>query len=477
MKKILLMTIAAGLLFGNSGCKKSFDLLPSTSLPAEEAIQSEADLQLALNGVYEMITVDYGGYSSDYTLYADCTGGDVSSPNDNGQITPFIKFEINQTHKSTDDMYFALYEPIAFANMALAAAANLEQTAEVVRLTGELKGIRAILHLSAASAYAQIPTVSGTDLDAANSGIVIANEVYAPNQKFARATLNETYTFITEELKEVMGLLNTSAGKAKLVGGVNYWAAEAALARAYLYLGKYQEAYNAAVDVINNGGYKLFTHENFIASWKEEGADEVIFEVTNGDNYNVQRNSLGYYTNPDGYAEVGASAAMLVANAALSDNDIRKSAITERATANGAYKGYYTIKYMGKNGATNALYNNNPRVFRLAEMYLIAAEAAVKGGSTAINADKYYNDLRRSRYATGTYADATGVTIDQILEDRRVELFCEGHRMFDLKRNNKSVPNWNATQTKQPNDNKLVLPIPLSELDISAPLLVQNPGY
>ncbi|MDR0907932.1 MAG: RagB/SusD family nutrient uptake outer membrane protein [Rikenellaceae bacterium] len=474
MKKILLMTIAAGLLFGNSGCEKSFDLLPSTSLPAEEAIQSEADLQLALNGAYEMITVDYGGYSSDYTLYADCTGGDVASPNDNGQITPFIKFEINETHKSTNDIYFALYEPIAFANMALAAAVNLEQTAEVVRLTGELKGLRAILHLSAASAYAQIPTVSGANLDAADSGIVIANEVYAPNEKFARTTLNETYTFITEELKEAMSLLNTAEGKAKLVGGVNYWAAEAALARAYLYWGKNSEAYAAATDVIANGGYTLLTYDNYIASWKTEGASEVIFEVTNGDNYNVQRNSLGYYTNPDGYAEVGASPAMLAANAALSDNDIRKSAITERATATGAYKGYYTIKYMGKNGATNALYNNNPRVFRLAEMYLIAAEAAVKSGS-ATDAAKYYNDLRRSRYAADTYTDAAGVTIDQILEDRRVELFCEGHRMFDLKRNNKPVVTSN--NTLQPNDNKLVLPIPLRELDISAPLLVQNPGY
>ena len=157
----------------------------------------------------------------------------------------------------------------------------------------------------------------------------------------------------------------------------------------------------------------------------------------------------------------------------MDDNDIRKQSISLRSNA-GANEGYYTIKYMGRDGTT--IYSSNPRPARLAEAYLIASEAAVKGGSTQANADKYYNDLRRERYAPGTYTDAANVTLDDILDERRVELFCENHRLFDLVRNNKPVVRYDAAETYQPDNDLLVHPFPLRETDVN-PDLKQNPGY
>lgn len=469
--------IGAGLLLGNVGC--NYDLLPSTELPALESIQNEDDLQMAVYGAYEMITVDRGGYASDYTLYADAVGGDTYWGGNNGHITPFMTFSVDYTHSLTDYIYFAMYEPIAFANMAIAAGEALEQTPGVVRLVGELKAMRAIMHLDIARVYAQVPTLTGINMDAANSGIVIVDRVFPSNQQFTRSTLTETYSFIVNELKNAMTALNTAEGKDKKIGGLNYWSAEAALARAYLYLGDWGNAYTAATNVINGRAYTLYTHDNYLDQWKSDGPSEVIAEFTTSDNSknNPQRNSLGGYTNPEGYAEVAASTYFKAYITSVNDNDIRKQSVTERTSATGnPNTAWYTIKYTGKTGSGSPTYNNNARIYRLAEMYLIAAEAAVKAGQGA-NADKYYNDLRRSRYAEGTYTDVTGVTVNDILEDRRIELFCEGHRMLDLKRNNLPVPDANdATKTRPANDNLLLIPYPIKELDVS-PGLVQNPGY
>jgi hypothetical protein len=475
MKKILYTIVGAGLLFANIGCADKFERKPSTSLTNEKAIVDEESLQLAVFGVYEMFTVERGGYASDFLLYADCTGGDATTGYNYGQISPLYSFGVDYTHNITGSMYDALYKPIAFANMAIEAAAKLEQTAQVKRLTGELIAARAILHFDAARVYAQLPTVNGVNMDAANSGVAIVTKTYPRpvDAKFKRSTLTDTYKFVVDELKSALTMLDTSAGKAKKLGGINYWTVESALARAYLYLGDWANAYAAATDVIAGSGYTLFTHDNYLTEWVKEGSSEFITEFTTSSATTLntaQWNSLGSYTYPSGYFEVVASSAFSDLVQALDDNDIRKKSLVDYDGAFG------TIKYLGKTGATNRIYENNPKIFRLAEIYYIAAEAALKNSDNT-NALKYYNDLRRSRYAAGTYTDATALTLSDILEDRRVELFCEGHRMWDLKRNNLPIPDHSdATKTKQANDNLLLLPIPLRELDISTEM-VQNPGY
>lgn len=471
MKRILYLLITAGLLL-TSSCSDELNQSPTTELPAGEAIKNLDDLQLAINGVMEMLVYKRGTYASDFTLYADGKGGDVQPIGDNGQFTPVEKYELTKTSVIVSSMYNGFYEALAFANMALDAGQKLGLTTdEYKNLEGQLIAIRAIVHFDIARAYAQLPTLSGVDMNRANSGIVISNAVYPVNTKFKRSTLQETYNFIISELEKSLPMLPTG----KISGGVSVWGAKAILARAYLYTGDNAKAYNTAVDVINNSGAKLFTSDTYIDSWSKVGADETLIEILTSDNIlnNPQRNSIGYYTNPDGYAEVGATQGMIDILNSLNDNDIRKKTITERSSTSGTRPGYYTIKYTGQSNAATPLYTNNPKLIRLAEVYLIAAEAALKSGD-ANNALKYYNELRKSRYATG-YTDATTVTIDNILNERRIELFCEGHRLFDLVRNNKPVTSYSMT-TRQPNAFDIICPIPQSETDIN-PELEQNPNY
>lgn len=118
---------------------------------------------------------------------------------------------------------------------------------------------------------------------------------------------------------------------------------------------------------------------------------------------------------------------------------------------------------------------NNPKIIRLSEVYLIAAEAAVKTGDAA-KAAGYINTLRQNRI--DGYADVASVTIDDVLWEYRVELFCENQSTFCYWRNKKSVHVDQASGEKDINydDYRTILPIPQREIDYNSGVK-QNSGY
>ena len=109
-------------------------------------------------------------------------------------------------------------------------------------------------------------------------------------------------------------------------------------------------------------------------------------------------------------------------------------------------------------------------MIRLSEVYLIAAEAALQQGEDAVG---YINELRSNRISG--YEGESEVTLEEILDERRKELFAEGQIAFDFWRNGKTVTN--GSFTVQATDYKTVLPLPIEEIDLSRGALVQNPGY
>ena len=134
----------------------------------------------------------------------------------------------------------------------------------------------------------------------------------------------------------------------------------------------------------------------------------------------------------------------------------------------GTEAGYYPAKYPGREGN---MYVNNPKIIRLSDVYLIAAEAAFKTGGDAAS---YINTLRQNRIEG--YTDVTSVTLEEILFERRVELFAENSMAFDYWRNKMSVNNFYVGEVKY-NDHRVILPIPQDEINIAPDVLVQNPGY
>lgn len=110
----------------------------------------------------------------------------------------------------------------------------------------------------------------------------------------------------------------------------------------------------------------------------------------------------------------------------------------------------------------------NIPVIRLAEMYLIRAEANVELGTET--GDTPLNDLNQLRARASAEPLKGAVTKEMVLNERVLELAFEGFGVHDVVRTKGQVDgfNWDA--------NELVMPIPQAEMDTN-PLMNQNPGY
>lgn len=477
MRKLYILILAVIAM----GCSSQLDQFPSDKLPTSQSIETLTDLEFAVNGVYEAL-IDNHSYVGDFGLYADCKGGDLTFIDDPNHLQPNIIFQTDQNSEEADEFYFNFYRAIARANHVLAAAPNVsDKDSDMDKyndLVGQLHGMKALVHFDLARLFAQLPNVAA-DMNAANSGIVISDEVFVAkdNPTFKRSTLQETYNYIKTTLGKALPLLT----KDENLGRFNYWAAMSMKARLHLYLEEYNDALAAAIEVINNtAGYRLIQRDEFIGIWEKQNqagaAPGFIFEILVDDQTSAQRESLGYFTNPDGYAEAAATDEFKDTMRA-DMNDIRAYSIDTIADNTGNNGGWYTIKYRGRPGAVAPLYVNNAKVFRMEEIYYIAAEARLMGGDapSAMDAVDYYNAVRQERI--DDYEDADDVTIDDILHERRLEFFCENQRMFDLVRHKRS---WDHIHVSGGSiswdDYRLLVAIPQSEIEIN-PELEQNPDY
>lgn len=443
----------------------ALDQNPSTSVTVDSAITSVSDLENAVNGAYYVAT--YGTMltvASEMSIYADLIGPDSYQPASSGQNASRMA-QYAMTPADTYNAYYYLYSAIASVNNALDKAMLLDEE-EAAPYVAELYAMRGLFHFHLATYFAPIPT-SG---NANKNGIVLADRVFDIDYVGKRASLENTYDFIVDDFTKAVG---SGLNKERKNGHLNYWAALSLRARANLYKGDYEAALADAREVISGSPYSLYTIEEYPSVWSQEGADEMIFEYLQTDVYNAQRYAPGYYTSPLGYSEYGVSPEFYEW-LLQTPGDVRSRMVADFSEAPDGvadyHTGYYPLKYPGNAGASVPVYANNIKVIRLSEVYLIAAEAALHQGDPAA---VYLNELRSHRIEG--YVDVAEVTLDDILDERRKELFGEGQIAFDLWRNGKTINN--GTITVPAMDYKTVLPLPIEEIDLSKGVLEQNPGY
>lgn len=465
MNKIFLtLGLVAGMMF--TSCSDFLDKEPTNALPVDGAITSAADLRYAINGVAFPMTTERMTYASEFGIYADLLTDNYKVIKDNGQASPISMYTVDKTHQFSELPYSYFYKCIAEANKALEAADKLDPTdqdPEVRSLKGQLYAWRGMLHFDLARMYAHIPsTVANTSEE--QSGIVLATEVYAPEHVAKRNTLKETYDQIVKDLTDGAGLMNTNE-----LGYFNKFAAKALRARAYLYMGEYQKAIEDVEYILKSEEYSLYTIKDYRNVWTAEGTSESIFELLITSNYTPQRYAIGYYADFDGYSEMGFNTEGKVFKyLSTHPKDVRSKCIKDQTNAS-KNKAYYPGKFPGRDGN---LYVNNPKIIRLSELYLIAAEAYVNLGQ-GDKAAEYINTLLENRIED--YEPVQTVTIDDVIDQYCYEFFQENQIAFAYWRNKKSVTNQ-VNKVINYNDNQTILPIPQCEIDVY-PELKQNPGY
>ncbi|MFT3738328.1 MAG: RagB/SusD family nutrient uptake outer membrane protein [Breznakibacter sp.] len=168
------------------------------------------------------------------------------------------------------------------------------------------------------------------------------------------------------------------------------------------------------------------------------------------------------------------------------DNDDRRGATCWNAAAAGSYNaryqdtGFFLEKYTAHTGDNadqvadgDLNYNNNLRIYRFAETLLNAAELIVRGAGTG-DAKEYLNRV----HSRAGLTDEIEATVDNIIEERRLEFVGEGKRYWDLVRTDKAssvlVPDQYGYRTNAWSASKKYLPIPQSEIDAAQGTLVQN---
>ncbi|HVG13094.1 MAG TPA: RagB/SusD family nutrient uptake outer membrane protein [Flavisolibacter sp.] len=477
-----------------TNCKKVIDIEPEFVKDGSKIFTTLGEYEFALTGAYALTRqTGYfgsgGQTTSSWANLPDMMGDDlVQTAEDLGNWTPQVNWVYSSEEGDIGVAWQAAYSVVGEANLVLR---NIEQFStanaqQVNRIKGQALAIRAMAHFDVLRYW-------GVDFDRNSTSLGIPYVTAVDIElKPSRLTVKETWDNIFKDLLEAETLLGDVD---KAVNGAtrtsfDRTAVRGLLARAYLYAKEYGKADQYATTVIT--ALPLASRTAFPALWNSTSQSEVVLEVA------FSNPTEG---NPSSGVHVASSnrnrfrPATPLTNLYNLDNDVRvPSYFASRATGNvtpprpflpfaGATANARKVvnKYITR-GSTN---DNvvNWKVMRTGEMYLIRAEArAMLGGANTVLALADLNDLRAARVSGYVPVVLAGQPlIDAIMEERRKELFAEGHRWFDLKRTTRTINRTDiaVTSTKTtlaPTAREWAWPIPQGEMDAN-PNMVQNPGY
>lgn len=335
--------------------------------------------------------------------------------------------------------------------------------------------------------------------------------VYDVKAKPPRATNQAVYAQILADITQAETLLASKAGAANS-SAITIDAVKALKARVALYMKDYTTAYNESSALTSSSTYALMTagSANMVDMWQGDG-------LTLKESILLPPVSYPAESNHDEKGEL-VTGVYMAANAKavkFSPLYIPTKTLYDLYTTADTRKGVYflagaTVAISGLDYTDLVIVNKwrgnpslaatkhatwgtvpdgrmRPKLFRIAEQYLIQAEAAYQ---TSQDAHTPLNALRASRGLSAIPSTTTGpALLAEIKAERRRELAFEGFRLFDLKRwgedmvrNNPQtstagtpvVPDL-ATKTYTAGHNKFVWPIPDQDRQVGG--LVQNPGY
>jgi hypothetical protein len=462
-KKYFILVLAAGLVLGS--CSKSFiDKTPAGALPTGSALDTSTLLQSDLNGLYaELRNVDQ--YGRDFPILGDLMADNIwLQARNSGRYVAQWEYNTPVSDAVALSMWTESYNGILDANQIIDANVTGADDTKA-----QAYALRALLYFKLVNIYAGPYTKDST-----GPGVPLVLH-YNVNALPARATVAQVYAQIVSDLQTAL----QSAPQYKSSVFISYYAIEGLLARVYMYMGDYNDAYNLAYDVIESSPFTLVTPQALTAFWAnpgvQTGAVEVMFEIDcDPVNNNGPDDLGGFYEN--GYQDVYCSSDLA---GLYSTTDARGLLLVNGFTA-------ANVPAIVVNKYPNALNTDkdNLKVIRLAEVYLIAAECANRLGNDG-TAQTWLNALMAQRDpAFGGYSDIGTALLADIVTERRKELAFEGDRFYDLQRLGLAVKRVSNNGADPAGDGldvpfgyfERLMPMPQQEL-LRNPNIQQNPGY
>jgi hypothetical protein len=446
-----------------ASCENELDIDPKQQEDADITLSTESGVTNVLTGTYAL-AANGNAYGGRILLYADLLGvsGSLSTTDlrwrgTYGELRQMYIKTMLADNAIIEGTYSRCYQIINAANTVIENIDKVKDPTKQATMIGEANFLKSLAYFDLVRFFAK-PYVAGQ----ANNqlGVVIRpNAIYDFNADLSkeRSTVEEVYKVIIDGLN--LSYTNLPAQNSFYA---DKYAAKALLARVYLQQGNYAAARDAANDVIQNSGHGLSqTYEAAFNHDTDQTEDVFSIQITNqtGTNdantfYESENNGGrgGDFSIRDAYLEK------------FSDPDDRATFNYEN-DANGRI---LTLKFKDQFA--------NVGIIRLAEMYLIRAEANFRQGTVVGNAPLADINIIRTR---ANADNLLTLTLDDILLERELELGMEGFLIHDIKRTKRSIDvseDGDGSDLLLYDANSLVFPIPLKETDANKKI-TQNPGY
>lgn len=501
MKNKLYIYVVAALMLVVTSCEKIVQIDPQNSVTPSVALRDVDGYQSVLISVYDRLQA-YGYYGRDMAIMGDALADNIFT------VTALSGSRYNTQNLNTRNAHYGIwgnaYSAINELNIIIAGIDGLQgvpasKTGLQVRVKAEALALRAMIYFDLARIYGyepnKIPT-TGTNAGFDKSAVLrlTPTTVVGEAASKPRATVVEVYNSIEKDLIASIAAFKSgpSIDPAFVVKPTNPYRvgesfAHGLLGKVYLYWGgkdaqavsEFDKALSSTITTA-----VLAPAGNAAADFKKVPHPESIFELNYVQSVEVvgvtgSNDGLFTYTQPTGTNanNLATFAGQTVANevvALLEPADDRRALIFAARTSTNATVYNWANKYPSSNGA----FTDNVKIMRYADVLLMKAEALANQGMYP-EAAALVVQLRTARNASVTGVPTTNAISDYIQDERRRELFFEGHRWFDLKRLGKTITKPAQAAAAVPvayTDYRLLAPIPTGEISLN-PALPQNPNY
>jgi len=465
--KFFTTALMVAIVFTCASCSKLLDIdPPSNERPSAVVFGSSETARAALSGAYISLTQSQT-FSLNLTLINALAADEIISLSG---ATRYNLLQNNtyeaQTSNLTSDIWTDSYTSIYQFNNIIAGLNNNAAVPQPVarQITGEALAMRAYCYMQLADFFGDVPLVLSTDItETALLPRTPVAAVYAQiiaDLTVAKANVAEAYVTNGQTADRLQ---------------VNKSGVSALLAKAYLQLGNWQNAVTNATEVIDRTDLYSLLPGNQLSNVFLANSREAILQLGSAlvANSGYTNEGQQFVSAPNSISlRFSLTPALL---GAFEPGDLRRTAWVRESRRNGVtaqepfkYQNY-DFSSAGSSGRIEA-----PTVLRLAEMYLLRAEANVALGNRA-NATA---DLNIIRARAGLSPLPTGANLaDAVARERRVELFCErGDRWLSLKRSQTIDAIIGAAKPGTWRSFARLYPIPQTAIDAN-PNLVQNQGY
>jgi starch-binding outer membrane protein, SusD/RagB family len=476
------------------GCKKDYlEVKPSDAITEQQAFADVAKVYAILDGankeLYAFATGASTGHDNfgqkSFDLQNDLMGNDmvVHSQGYGWFNTDYNLTEWGRatTGRQPDNAWFLYYDIIKQANKILAVVDGVSTTQvnkEIIK--GQALGLRAYAYFYLINYFQQ--TYKGHEND---KGVPVYTEVSTEGK--GRGTVKEVYNQIVADLTAAETLLTGKARVSKVnidVSVIRGFRARTALlmedwATAATYANRARTGYTlmTAADYTSTAAFSSIQNPEWMWGSNISAADATIY--------------ASFFSHMDirtgGYAALGGQKKITKSlYDQIPTGDVRKAVFNSPATATTANPAYNQLKHQVP---TAGSWGGDYLYMRAAEMYLIEAEALARQGSDAA-ARTVLETLIKTRYPAYSAALFSGsALVNEILLQRRIELWGEGFSLMDIKRLNQGLnrptgagnhgaPNFDpSVYTTGPADPRFLMRIPQRELDNNAKMTPadQNP--